>query len=113
MKPTSIRLAEDTLASVDDEAEERGLTRAQYLRLIVTNRHESDRVRDEYESKLDRLRTENERLRRERRQVLAQREEHTDLVTVVERQQSLQERKAQASILRKIRWAVTGMPEAD
>ena len=110
MKPTSIRLDEDTLASVDSEADERGLSRAVYLRKIVENRHESNRIRDEYEAKLDELRTENERLQRERRQILEQREEATDLVAVVERQQSLQERKAQASIFARMKWAVTGMP---
>lgn len=113
MKPTSIRLDEETLDDVDEEASERGLSRAEYLRVIVENRHESGRIRDEYEAKLESLRTENERLQRERRQLIAQREEHGELVTVVSRQQSLQERKAQASIFKRMKWSITGMPSED
>ena len=113
MKPTSIRLPDETLADVDEEAEERGLSRAEYLRVIVENRHESDRIRDEYEAKLNELRTETERLQRERRQILEQRQEHGELVTVVERQQSLQEQRAQASIFKRMKWSITGMPSED
>jgi len=57
MKPTSIRLDEENLATVDKEADERGLSRAVGLREIVENRHESNRIRDEYEAKLNELLT--------------------------------------------------------
>ena len=65
---------------------------------------------EDLEAELAGLERENERLHRERRQILEPREEHTVLVRTVERDQTLQERRAQASIFRKVKWAITGMP---
>lgn len=65
----------------------------------------------ELQQRIDRLETENERLNAEKRQILAQREEHTELVRTVERQQSLAERKAHAGLLTKTKWVLFGMPD--
>ena len=56
MDPTTVRLAEDTLAAVDNEADERELSRAERIREIVENRHEIEQVRSE----LDAVRAEYE-----------------------------------------------------
>lgn len=146
MEPITLRLEEDTLERVEDEADEEGLKRAEYLREIVANRNEHEEIRreyeeklSEYEEKLERLRAEYEselnaieaeyqeriddlkseiddlemeiqRVHREKRQILEQREEHTELVKQVEQERSLAERKAQAGILTRTKWLITGMP---
>ncbi|MFC6764025.1 ribbon-helix-helix protein, CopG family [Natrinema soli] len=117
MEPITLRLSTDTLDDVDNEAEEQGLSRAEYLREIVENRHEHEEIRSEYEAKLSgyeeklsELETEVKRLRNEKRLILEQREENTELVEYVETEKSLTERKAQAGIVTRAKWLITGMP---
>lgn len=57
MRPISIKLDEDVIEAIDDEAEDRDLTRSQYVRRIIDNRHESDREErlSHIEGRLDRL----------------------------------------------------------
>lgn len=72
------------------------------------------RARDEYadlEERVARLEAENERLRREKRLILEQRQEHTDLVRAVENDRTLAERKARAGLLTKAKWALFGMSD--
>jgi hypothetical protein len=52
-------------------------------------------------------------VKREKRQVLQQREEHTDLVKAVERERTIQERKAEAGIVTRAKWLITGMPNEE
>lgn len=68
----------------------------------------------EYErlsGRVEELETENQRLHRERRQLLEQREEHTDLVRAVESERTLAERRARAGLLTKAKWALFGMDD--
>jgi Arc/MetJ-type ribon-helix-helix transcriptional regulator len=117
MRQITVRLPDDMIEELDREADERAFdSRAGRIREVLAGRGgdpelqtEVDELRDECE----RLRTEVERLQRERRQLLEVREENTALVSVAERQQSLAERKAQASIFKKAKWAITGMPSGD
>lgn len=113
MEPITFRVDEEVADAIDAEAEEEGVSRAEYLRQIVRNRHESDRIREEYEQRLDELETNLERVRREKRQILDQREEHTELVRQVEQERSLAERKARAGLATRLKWLVTGMDEED
>lgn len=57
------------------------------------------------------LEQENERLRREKRLILEQREEHTELVRAVESERSLAERKASAGVLTRAKWWLVGMDD--
>lgn len=120
MDPITLRLPTDTLKEVDKEAEAEGLSRAEYLREVVENRHADDEMLSEYEEKLsdyenevEELRTELNRVRNEKRQVLDLREEHTDLVRAVQSERSIQERRATASIFKRWKWAITGMPDEE
>ena len=108
MGRTSVTLDDETEAILDAEIAPNGPyeSRSEAVRECIREYAQLHR-------RIEDLETENERLHRERRQILEQREEHTDLVTVVERQQSLQEQRAQASIFRKMKWAITGMPSGD
>lgn len=145
MDTVNLRMPEEMIEALDEEAKRSDSTRAEIIRDAVEHRHVTPEVQDrydslreeydelqaeydtlrkeyesveaEYEARIEEIQdeyeTEIERLNRERRQLLEQREEHTDLVTVVERQQSLQEQRAQASIFKRMKWSITGMPSSD
>ena len=142
MEPVTLRFSADTIDSLDDEADEHGLSRAKYVREVVRNRHEADAVRDEYEAKVDQLRdeyeakleqlrdehkattdelrdelgdlrTENDRLRREKRQVLDVREENDELVRFAEAEKDRRDRerdRRSAPAWRRAKWWLLGEP---
>ena len=76
-------------------------------------RDECERLRTEYEDQIEELEREIERTHREKRLVLEQREEHTELVNAVKEEQSLAKRKAQAGLWTKTKWALFGMRDED
>lgn len=135
MNPTTLRLSESTLDTLADEADERGLSRSEYIREIIREHHEDNRLQDrlrsdyekkirdyeeqirDYEERIADLETENERIHNEKRLILQQREENTELVEYVEEQRELtkyQERRQRllddANILRRWKWKLTGVP---
>ena len=143
MEPVTLRFSADTIDTLDEEADEHGLSRAKYVREVVRNRHEADAVRDEYEAKADQLRdeyeakleqlrdeheattdelrdeldelqTENDRLRREKRQVLDVRDENTELVRFAEAEKERRDRehdRRTAPAWRRAKWWLLGEPD--
>ncbi|MFC4440442.1 MULTISPECIES: CopG family transcriptional regulator [Natrialbaceae] len=67
-------------------------------------------LRNEYESRITDLEQDVERLRNEKRTLINDREERTELVEYVEKEKSLSERKAQAGIVTRAKWFITRMP---
>ena len=70
-------------------------------------------VVQEHQQKIRELEQENERLHRERRQLLEQREEHSELVATVQREQTLKEqreKRRQANMFRRAWWYIVGNP---
>lgn len=123
MKPITVRLSPQTVDELDNEADERELSRAEYVRELIRTRDESEEIQDEYEAELDRLRseldkmrTENDRLRREKRQVLDVREENNELVRFAEaerdRRNQEQEIKS-APAWRRAKYWLLGRPAED
>ena len=158
MQSITFKHEQKTAEELHEEADQHGFdTRSDYLRHIINQRGEADRVREEYEQKIADLRTEHdreldeydqklndlqmaherksveherklteleeiyeqeiaqleqdlERIQREKRMILEQREEHESLVKVVQEEQSLAKRKAEAPIWRRWKWSITGMP---
>ena len=55
------------------------------------------------------LRQTVERLQREKRMILEQRNEHTELVKSIQRDQTLSEKKSRANIVTRWKWRVMGM----
>lgn len=98
MKSVSTRLEDETYRLIAETADERDVSKAEVLRELV-----------EKGIQYNDLKRENDRLRNEKRTIINQREEHTELVRTVERQQSLAERKAEAGLLTKTKWALFGM----
>lgn len=112
MANLTIRAGDDLLAELDTEAEdETDGNRAAYVRQLLENRNECDERAAALESELADCRRECERLKREKRQILDQRDEHRELVRAVEREQSLAEKRAQAGLGTKLKWALFGMKD--
>lgn len=105
MKAITIRLEESTIESLDEEAAEHDRSRSEHIREVIRARNEHDELRRWAE----RLEQENERLRREKRMILDREQETTELVAEVRRDRTLAERKAEAGLLTKVKWALVGM----
>ena len=121
MRTVTLKMDENTVETLDSEAEDRGYSsRSEYIRNIIETRDDTDehdgvietyeRKIEEYESDIADLEREVERQQRERRQLLELRDEHQELVHVVQDERSLAQRRAQAGILTRARWWLGGMP---
>lgn len=111
MPNLTVRADDDLLDALDTEADERDVSRAEYVRRILDSRHESDERVAALESELSECERECERLKREKRQILDQRDEHRDLVRAVEAEQSLAEKRARASAFQRFRWWLAGFDD--
>lgn len=79
-------------------------SKSDYVRQLM-DRHDS------LENEVRELRIKNERLENEKTLILEQREEHTELVEAIQRDQTLSERKSHANILTRWKWKLTGIPQ--
>lgn len=104
MDSITLRLEPDTIKSLDDEADEHGVSRSEYIRTIIDRRHEHDRIRDEYEERIDDLKRDVERLQNEKQALIDDRQEKQKLVEYVEEEQSWRS----ASLPTRLRWWVFG-----
>lgn len=112
MDPLTIRLSEDTLETLDAERED-GVSRSEYIRVIVASRHEHERIRDEYEAELQELRQDVERLEREKRLFIEDREEKQELVRYVEEERSAERRRREAGLLTRSKWFLFGQSDEE
>ena len=103
MESVSTRLEDETHQYVRETADERDVSQAEVLRELI-----------EKGVAYDDLEEENERLRNEKRTLIQQREEHTELVEYVEEERSLQERReerSRAPAWRRAKWWLLGTPD--
>jgi len=121
MRTVTLKMDEDLVKALDAEAEEQNYSsRSGYIRDVLKSRNSTDKhdeITEEYESKIREyeddiaeLEREVERQQRERRQLLEVRDEHQELVEVVQDEQSLAQRRAQAGVLTRAKWWFAGMP---
>lgn len=127
MDQITLRLDEELLEAVEDEADEHGRSRSEHIRAILDERHDAETVdvaslqvaaREHcaLQRELDECRRDRERLRNEKRNIINQREEHGELVEFVEQEKTLQERReerASSNVLRRFKWWLTGAPIED
>jgi TolA-binding protein len=59
---TTIRLEESLIEDLDTEAEERDVSRSEYMRQILRERRESEELREEIDTLRDRLESREERI---------------------------------------------------
>jgi len=122
MEKISISLRDEQLQHVGEREENENETRSEAVRTLVDRgmnaaEHEEklrgrmeelERKKDE---EIEQLRTEIDRLQRERRQILEQREENQELVRFAEEQRSLvseQRDRRNAPVWRRAKWWVLG-----
>lgn len=111
MEQITVRLDPDVIAELDEEAEDRNESRAEYVRHVIDSRHEVE----ELQTEVDELQTEVDRLQRELQAANRRVDEHQELVRYVEEERSLQERREQrqrererAGILTRSKWWLFG-----
>ena len=59
---TTIRLEEELIEDLDEEAEDAGISRSEYIRQILRERRESEILQDRLETTLERLESREERI---------------------------------------------------
>ena len=85
---TTIRIDESLIEDVDSEAEERDVSRSEYIRQILRERHDVEELREEVDTLRDRLESREERVSELEAQ-LARRSNIEDKIgTLVKRQES-------------------------
>lgn len=125
MDAITIRLAEDTLESLDNEADEHGRTRSEHIirnRLQTRDEHERipaqyEETLSEYEAWIDELEDKRDRLQRRLIATNQRVDEHQELVWYVEDQREVERYRArrermldEANILTRWKWKITGVP---
>jgi Arc/MetJ-type ribon-helix-helix transcriptional regulator len=103
MEQTTIRLPSELLERIDEAVEDTEQSRSEYIR-------EELRAAEDLRERVDELERELERAKRERRQVLEQREEHGELVRAVQEERTLEQRRAEAGMVTRAKWWAFGMP---
>ena len=125
MAQISLRLDDDLLDDLEAEANERDLSRSEYIRSLLTDRPATGRVDADdlqavarelrkCERERDALDARREELRRQLSAVNSRQEEHRELVEYVEEERKLQRQQVQrknAPVWRRVKWWVFGRDE--
>jgi len=102
---TTVTLDDELAAHVDAVRAQADDSNAEAVRECVRRSQRLDECRD----RVAELETEVERLQNEKRLILEQREEHTELVRAVEEERTLEQRRAEAGLATRVKWAIFGM----
>ena len=110
---TTVSLDDALAAYVDAEFAHEDISDAEAVRRAIERAQTCDERVHELEQRVEQLETDLERARREKRQILDQREEHTELVRAVEEERSLAERRAAAGVATRAKWWLFGMDDGE
>ena len=110
MEQITLRLDAELLDALEEEAEGRGVSRSEHIRDTLESRNEHDENTDELRDRIADLERDLDRVRREKRLILEERDEKAELVEYVERERSAEQRWRQASLATKLKWTVFGAP---
>lgn len=109
-KQVAVRLELRRKAQLEREASDLGVSRSEYIRDILTDRHKADQLVDQLEQKRNRIQTLEEQL--ERRHDL--KNEIQDLPDKIRDEKTYSERRQrkldQATLGQRLKWKVTGVP---
>jgi len=106
---TTVTLDDALAAHVDAQRASADDSDAAAVRRCIERSQELETCRE----RVAELETRAERLENEKRMILEQQEEHTELVRQVEQERSLAERKARAGLATRMRWAIFGMDDGE
>lgn len=112
MDSITLRLQPSTKESLEGEAEERGVSRSEYIRNILRSRHELERLREQVAD----LERENDRLRQQLAATNRRVDQHQELVRYVQEERSLaqeQSRRRKAPVWRRAKWWILGEPNEE
>lgn len=116
MKSISLRLPEPLIDALDEEADEEGVARSEYIREALRARHEADEIREELEQELDAKDAEVADLQRQLASANQRIDAANELVeyveherTLAERRERREERRATAGLLTRTKWYFFGM----
>jgi metal-responsive CopG/Arc/MetJ family transcriptional regulator len=126
MDQITLRIPEDTLEEIEQEANEHGVSRSEYIRDVLESREntgelqgehkrdmgelrseherEIEELREEYENEIEYLQNQIDRLQRTNLKILEQREENTDLQVYVDERREWE----QASWFTRQKWKLFG-----
>jgi chromosome segregation ATPase len=110
---TTVTLDDELTAYVDAEHAQADISDAEAVRRAISHAQTCEQRVRELERQLAEAQRDLERVQREKRLILEEREEHQELVRAVEQEQSIQERRAQAGVLTRTKWWLTGMDEEE
>lgn len=101
MESLTAKVPEDLLEEIEDYADDEH------------DGNRSEAVRDLLRRGLDadELEAERDRLERQYRQLIEQRDEHEALVEYVEQEKTLEERRRRAGLAKRAKWWLVGMPD--
>jgi|APHM01.1.fsa_nt_gi hypothetical protein len=106
---TTLRLSDDLSSHVDDVRHDDDTSHAEAVRECIRRSQQLDDV----EARVDELETEVDRLKREKRQILDQRQENRALATFAEEQQTVIQDRREASLVERARWFVFGRDDSE
>jgi len=115
MRQITVRLDEETIAELEAEADERGVSRSERIREVIDSRGEGDDLRDEYEARIADLEAEVDRVEAERddlRRQLAEANQRIDaaneIVAYAREERSAEQRRREAGVLTRAKWWLVG-----
>lgn len=118
MEQITLRLDEETIKSLDDEADEHDRSRSEHIRKVIDSRTDVDELRKEHEAEVAELRDEIQSLEAKRddlQRQLASANQRIDttneLVEHVRETRSLETKKASAGIFTRTKWWLVGMEQ--
>ena len=113
MKNVTVRLSEDYVETLDEEAADLDMSRAEYIRDLIEKGREAEATQQELEATQAKV----AELRRQLQAQNAREDDVSELVEYVEGQRALtryQERRQRllddANILKRWKWKLTGVP---
>ncbi|TQQ80005.1 hypothetical protein EGH24_11060 [Halonotius terrestris] len=114
---TSVSLNNELASYVDEVTSSAGDNNAEAIRDALRHGREQAERADSLESEAERLRErieeleeERDRLKTEKRRVLEQHEETTELLQYVEQERAAEQQWREAGLLTRAKWRVVGMP---
>lgn len=134
MENIGIRVTKEMLEKLDNEAQKRDVSRSEYIRTILSNRHKTSQIQTEYEEKLknhkkniedlkeqlENVKQERDRLQRQLRETNKRIDDVDEVVSYVkeekeinkirrEREKKLDKIKS-APIWKRAKWKILGIP---
>ena len=113
MEPITIRIHEDTKKSLEDEADEYGVSVSEYIRDPIEKGREYEEIEERLAAREDRIEELESQLRK-RSNIEEKIEDLPDKIRGAETYTERRRRKLdQASITQRLKWQLTGVPVDD